>query len=58
MEDRPRAGLSEKVIDEKPADVVINSQEADADIDYFELKLDEFKNYFMEDFNTNIMKMV
>ena len=55
MSGQQRHGLSHKVIDDKQ-DVVIDAQEADADIDYFEHKLKEFKSYFGENFNENLMK--
>lgn len=56
MSENQRQGLSHKVLEEKAQDVVIDSQEADADIDYFEMKLEEFKSYFNENIADNLMK--
>lgn len=51
--DKPREGLSYKEIESKPQDMVIDTDEADADIGYFELQLEEFKNYFNDTYLQN-----
>lgn len=53
MYDQSRQGLSYKVVEDKQPDVVIDSEEADADIGYFELKLEEFKSYFSDNYIQN-----
>ena len=53
MMDKPREGLSYKVIESKPQDTAIDTDEVDADIGYFELQLEEFKNYFNDSYLQN-----
>ena len=53
MADYQRDGLSYKEVENRPQEVVIDAQEADADIGYFELKLEEFKGFFNSNYIQN-----
>lgn len=58
MSDQYRQGNNPRPGEDRAQEVVIDADEADADIGYFELKLDEFKTYFSGDYLQNRLKNV